>query len=181
MSEPSAAAAGIVDARPKAPPLVRRMAAFLYEGVLLFGVLFTLNLVYYGFTRQNTAAQTHAPLMMLSFLALGAYFIHFWTRGGQTLAQKTWHLRVVTEDGGPLSPKRALARYLAAWLWFVPPYALIYALGIQNSFAWYFGLPAAWIALYASSSFLHPRRQFWHDALCDTAIVTKLPAAPLPQ
>jgi len=180
MSEPSAAAFGS-EARLRAPPLVRRMAAFLYEAVLLFGVLFTLNLVYFGFTRQADPSRTHAPLMVLSFLLLGAYFIHFWTRGGQTLAAKTWHLRVVTDRGGPLSPKRALARYIASWLWLVPPYAIIFALGLPKTFALYFGLPLAWIAIYALSSFLHPRRQFWHDALCDTAIVTKLPTAPLPQ
>jgi len=167
--------------RPFAAPLLRRMAAFLYEGVLLFGVLFTTSLAYFAVTRHNTASQTHAPLMVLSFLVLGAYFIHFWTRGGQTLAQKTWHLRVVAADGGPLSPRRALARYLVAWLWFLPPYAIVYALGIQHSFAWYFGAPGAWVAIYALSSFLHPRRQFWHDALCDTAIVTKRPTAPLPK
>ena len=174
MSE-SAAAAARTDTRPMAPPLLTRMAAFLYEGVLLFGVLFTLSLVYFAFTRQD---RPHSPMMVLSFLILGAYFIHFWTRTGQTLPLKTWHLRVVAEDGGLMSPKRALARYLAAWLWFVPPFALTYALDVRNSFAWYFGLPLAWIVLYALSSFLHPRRQFWHDALCDTAIVSVRPAPP---
>ena len=175
MSRASAGAA-VVDGRPKAPPLLTRMAAFLYEGVLLFGVLFTLSLVYFAFTKQDLAGRHDSPMMVLSFLVLGAYFIHFWTRGGQTLALKTWHLRVVAEDGGPLSPKRALARYLAAWLWFVPPFALAYALGVPKSFSWYFGLPSAWVVLYALSSSLHPRRQFWHDALCDTAIVSVRPA-----
>ena len=177
MSPPSAVAAGI-DARPKAPSLLTRMAAFLYEGVLLFGVLFTLSMVYFAFTKQDLAGRANSPMMVLSFLILGGYFIHFWTRGGQTLALKTWHLRVATGDGGPLSPKRALARYLATWLWFVPPFALVYALGLPKSFAWYLGVPLAWIVLYALSSFLHPRRQFWHDALCDTAIVSKPPPAP---
>ena len=177
MSQPAAADASM-DARPKAPPLLTRMAAFLYEGVLLFGVLFTLNMIYFAFTKQDLAGRSHSPMMVLSFLVLGAYFIHFWTRGGQTLALKTWHLRVASEDGGPLSPKRALARYLAAWLWFLPPYALFYTLGLPKTFAWYFGLPLVWIVLYALSSFLHPRRQFWHDALCDTAIVSKPLPAP---
>ena len=177
MSGAAGAAAG-ADTRPMAPPLLTRMAAFLYEGVLLFGVLFSLNLVYFAFTKQDLAGRQHSPMVVLSFLVLAAYFIHFWTRTGQTLPLKTWHLRIVANDGGLLSPKRALARYLAAWLWFVPPFALTYALGTRNSFAWYFGLPLAWIVLYALSSFLHPRRQFWHDALCDTAIVSVRPAPP---
>jgi uncharacterized RDD family membrane protein YckC len=177
MSAPAAHAAALPTLA-RAPSLARRMLAFTYEAVLLFGVLFTLNLVYFGFTHQSAPADTHGPLMGLSFLVLGAYFIHFWIRGGQTLALKTWHLRIVTDQGAPLSPKRALARYLASWLWLVPPYALIYALGLPRSFSVYFGLPLAWVALYAVSSFLHPRRQFWHDALCDTAVVAQPPAVP---
>jgi len=47
-------------------------------------------------------------------VVLGVYFIGLWTRAGQTLAMKTWHLRVLTNTGAPLSPRRALARYLAA-------------------------------------------------------------------
>jgi uncharacterized RDD family membrane protein YckC len=177
MSQPAAAAEG-GDAKPTAPPLLTRMAAFLYEGVLLFGVLFTLSLVHFAFTKQDLGGRARSPMVVLSFLVLGAYFIHFWTRGGQTLALKTWYLRVATEDGGALSPKRALLRYLAAWVWFLPPFALSYALGVPRSFAWHFGLPLAWVVLYALSSFLHPRRQFWHDALCDTAIVSVRPAPP---
>ena len=97
MSEPSADAA--TDSAPASPfelrdqrlvaaPLVRRMVAFMYEGVLLFGVLFTLNLVYYGFTKQTNATQTHTPLLVLTFFVLGTYFIYFWIRGGQTLATR---------------------------------------------------------------------------------------------
>jgi hypothetical protein len=31
------------------------------------------------------------------------------------------------------------------------------------------------VIVYAASALLHPRRQFWHDALCDTAIVDAPP------
>ncbi len=188
MNEPSAAAATdpapaspfeLRDQRLVAAPLVRRMVAFMYEGVLLFGVLFTLNLVYYGFTKQTNATQTHTPLLVLTFFVLGTYFIYFWIRGGQTLAQKTWHLRVLTAQGHPMSPRRALARYMASWLWFLPPLMLISALGLAKSPWTVFGLLGAWVALYALSALLHPRRQFWHDALCDTAVVHVRPA-PLP-
>lgn len=186
MSDPTAAAAGAAadvspDGRVVAPALVRRLAAFLYESVLLFGVLFTLNLVYFGFTHQSDPSLTHAPLMGLSFLVLGAYFIYFWTHGGQTLAQKTWHLRVVTDVGQPLPPRRALMRYIASWVWVLPPFVLIVALGLPKSRGLYFGAPLVWIVGYAASSLLHPRRQFWHDALCGTAIGNKQPTAPLPQ
>ena len=114
------------------------------------------------------------------FVVLGLYFVGLWLRSGQTLAAKTWHLRVVSADGSPLRPRRAVMRYVAAWVWLLPPLALAKLLGPPGAAA-VFGLMAAWILLYALSALLHPRHQFWHDALCGTAIVDARPAAPLPQ
>jgi uncharacterized RDD family membrane protein YckC len=156
------------------------MAAFLYEGVLLFGVLAVAGTVYAVAVHQTSGIQKRTGLMAVCFVVLGLYFIVLWTRAGQTLPMKTWHLRLVTDRGLALTPRRALARYLAAWAWFVPPLALAGALHLPNAWA-IFGLLAGWIALYALSALLHPSRQFWHDSLCDTAIVTVRPAAPLPQ
>lgn len=185
MSEPSAAAAGAAagfsaDGRLVAAPLVRRMAAFLYEGVLLFGVLAFAGLVYAVLVHQTSGIEKRTGLMAVCFAVLGIYFVGLWTRAGQTLAMKTWHLRVLTDRGLPLSPRRALARYLASYVWFLPPLMLAGALNLPSPGA-IFGVLAAWIVLYALSALLHPRRQFWHDALCDTAIVGSRPAAPLPQ
>ena len=187
MSEPSPAVAPTVSGSARtdggrlvAAPLVRRMAAFLYEGVLVFGIVFATGLVYGIVVRQTNAMQHRPGLIAAEFLVLGLYFIGLWTRGGQTLAMKTWHLRVATDTGAPLTPRRALARYLAAWVWFLPPLVLASTFA-QPSVTAYLGIPAIWIVLYALAALLHPRRQFWHDALCDTAIVTARPAAPLPQ
>jgi len=185
MSAPDAAAvddgpAGAHDSRVAAPPLVRRMAAFLYEGVLLFGVLGVTALVYGVLAHQTSGIEKRTGLIAVCFLVLGVYFIGLWTRAGQTLAMKTWHLRITAADGAPLAPYRALARYLAAYVWFLPPLALASALRLPSAWA-IFGLVAGWIVLYALAALLHPRRQFWHDALCGTAIGTARPLAPLPQ
>jgi len=163
-----------------APPLLRRMAAFLYEGVLLFGVLAVAALVYGVAVHQTSGIEHRSGLIAVCFVVLGLYFIGLWTRAGQTLAMKTWHLRLIATDGAPLSPRRALARYLASYVWFLPPLVLAGALRLPTPGA-IFGLVAAWIALYALAALLHPRRQFWHDALCGTSIVTARPSAPLPQ
>ncbi len=185
MSAPDAAAPTATDpASPPTPlvaaPLVRRMAAFLYEGVLLFGVLAFAALVYGVAVHQTSGIEKRTGLIAVCFVVLGVYFIGLWTQAGQTLAMKTWHLRVLTDRGLPLSPRRALARYLASWIWFLPPLALAGALRLPSAAA-IFGLLAGWIAAYALSALLHPRRQFWHDALCDTAIVGYRPTKPLPQ
>lgn len=175
----SSASASIAGGLPAAP-LLRRMAALLYESVLLFGILFATGLIYAIAVRQTNGMQHRTGLIAVCFLVLGLYFIGLWTRGGQTLAMKTWHLRVVTRAGEPLTPRRALTRYVTSWVWFLPPLLLTHALALPNAAA-YFGVVAVWIVLYALSALAHPRGQFWHDALCDTAVVTALPLAPLPQ
>ena len=186
MSEPSATHAASSVSGPLqlerlvAAPLLRRMAAFLYEGVLLFGVLAVAGTVYGVAVHQTSGIEKRTGLMAVCFIVLGLYFIGLWTRAGQTLPMKTWHLRLLTDRGLPLTPRRALARYLAAWIWFVPPLALASALQLPNAWA-IFGVVGGWVVLYALSALLHPTRQFWHDWLCDTAIVTSRPASPLPQ
>ena len=179
MSGPQAAAAPSsavtpADAPLATAPLYRRMMAFLYEGVLLFGILVATALAYGIAVQQTNAMQHRTGLIAVCFFVLGLYFIGTWTHGGQTLAMKTWHLRVLTDTGAPLTPRRALMRYVASWVWFVPPLAFASA-ALPRSVAVYLGVPAAWIALYAASALLHPRRQFWHDALCGTAIVVAPP------
>ncbi len=186
MSEPSAVAAQgsdpssrfeMRDQRLLAAPLVRRMAAFMYEGVLLFGIVFATGLVFAVTTHQTSGMKLRGAFLAVLFFVVGLYFIGFWIRSGQTLAMKTWHLRVVTDRGRPLTPRRALARYAAAYVWFLPALALAKALMPVNGYA-VAGIVVGWITLYALAALLHPRRQFWHDALCDTAIIFEPPAPP---
>ena len=155
-----------------APPgLARRFAAFVYEGVLLFGVLFFACFVYVVLTRQQDAL-FGLPGYVFTFTVPAAYFLTFWTRTGQTLALKTWHLRIVDSQGRPLRIGRAFARYVLSWLWLLPGLSL-----------WLFGARgwmlaagmAAWIACYLLIARLHPQRQFLHDVLSGSRVITQLP------
>ncbi|MFT7723437.1 MAG: RDD family protein [Roseateles sp.] len=156
------------------PGLARRFAAFLYEGVLLFGVVFFAGFLYSVLTRQQHALQGRAGLGVFLFVVLGLYFVGFWTRSGQTLAMKTWHLRVVDAAGRPLGRGRALLRYLFGWLWFLPALLSVWALGLHGGGA-IAGALVAGIAGYLLIARLHPQRQFLHDLICGTRIVTQLP------
>ena len=156
------------------PGLARRMAAFVYEGVLLFGVLFVAGYLYSALTQQRHALQGQAGLQVFVFVVLAIYFVVFWTRGGQTVAMKAWHVRVVTADGRPLSQIRALARYVASWVWFVPALAAAWLAELHRAFE-IFGLMIVGVIAYALLSLAHPQRQFWHDALCGTRLVTWRP------
>ncbi|HEY9105395.1 MAG TPA: RDD family protein [Roseateles sp.] len=161
-----------------APPgLARRFAAFLYEGVLLFGVIFFAGFLYSVLTRQEHALQGRVGLGVFLFLVLGLYFVGFWTRSGQTLAMKTWHLRITDLAGRPLGWGRALARYAFSWLWFLPALVSVRLMGLHSGGA-IVGSLIAGVLAYLLIARLHPQRQFLHDAICGSRVVTQLPSRP---
>lgn len=158
----------------QAPGLWRRMACWLYEGMLMFGVVFIAGYLFGTLSQTRHALDNRLALQGFLFVVFGIYFTWFWSKG-QTLAMKTWHIRVVDRHGRTVSQPQAFARYLLSWLWFLPPLALIapFKLPAGESFVLLLG----WIAVWAIASRLHPQSQFWHDALAGTRLVTSLPKA----
>ena len=153
-----------------APGLARRLAAFVYEGVLLFGVVMIAGLLYSGLTQQRHALQGRFGLMAFLFLVLGLYFSWFWSRGGQTVAMKAWHIRLLTADGAPVSQLRAAARYALSWFWFLPATAAVYGAGLHGRAEIVTAMVTGVLA-YAALAWLRPDRQFWHDVVCGTRLV----------
>ena len=152
------------------------MACWMYEGLLMFGVVFIAGYLFSTLSQTRNALDNRHALQAFVFVIFGIYFVWFWARG-QTLAMKTWDIRVVDLHGQRISQKRALLRYALSWLWFLPP------LGIS----WLLGLPATegavltlgWVAVWAVLARFHPHRQFWHDAWAGTQLVTwKAPETP---
>lgn len=146
------------------------MAAFLYEGVLLFGVVMGVGFAYSVAVQQHNAMQQREGMQAALFLALSAYFIGFWIHGGQTLAMKTWQLRVLRADGLPLSLQQAAIRYVLSWLWFWPPLLVCWLAQWHRKYE-ILGLMLVWIGMYAGLSKLTPQRQFLHDHLCKTRLI----------
>ena len=157
------------------PGLARRLAAFVYEGVLLFGVTMLTGLLYAGLTQQRHALQGKAGLQAFMFVVLGIYFVWFWSRGGQTVAMQAWNIRLVMADGRPVSQARALRRYLLAWFWFMPALATAFWADLQGPGA-ATTLLLAGVLTYAALTRLRPDRQFWHDAVCGTRLIDWRPA-----
>jgi len=149
------------------------MACWLYEGMLLFGVVFIADYLFSTLSQTRHALENRHPQQAFLFLVLGIYFIWFWSRG-QTLAMKTWHIRIVDRQGRALTQARALLRYLLSWLWFVPPWLLTWALGLDARYV--FVLSLGWIALWLLLAKLHKDGQFLHDVLAGTRLVS----APVP-
>jgi uncharacterized RDD family membrane protein YckC len=157
-------------AEPLVPTVRRRLATLLYEGVLLFGVVFFAGYLFSTLTQQRNGLVHHNLLAAWVGLVVGAYFVWFWTHGGQTLPMKTWRLRVVrARDGAKLSVGRAVARYVFAWLWFLPPLAVHPLLGL--SVPQTLVLAGVWFFVYAAVGRLGAGRQFVHDWLAGTRVV----------
>jgi uncharacterized RDD family membrane protein YckC len=154
--------------------LRRRLAAMVYEGVILFGVVMIAGLIYSPLTEQRHALQGRHGLMAFEFLVLAAYFIGFWSHGGQTIAAKTWQVRIVTRDGRPLTLWRTLARFLLTSLWFLPALLTAYVVGIRSVYD-FLGVLAGGMVVYVVLALLLPGRQFLHDHLCETRLARTPP------
>jgi uncharacterized RDD family membrane protein YckC len=102
--------------------LLIRLAAMTYEGVLLFGVVFVVAYAVLALARWTYPLESlqRAVLQTILFFALGLYFTYQWSKTGQTLAMKSWHLRLVDKTGRPPPRATAALRYVLAWHLFLP-------------------------------------------------------------
>lgn len=134
------------DREPVLPGIGRRLGAMSYEALLLVGVLAILivPLIVLGWGTQTLLPIPWVRIYV--FLGLAAYFIWHWHGGRQTLAMRTWKLRIAGADGGPPQLRQLAVRYVLAW----PSIGL-------------FGLGILW-------AFVDRDRQFLHDRLAGTRI-----------
>jgi uncharacterized RDD family membrane protein YckC len=157
----------------QAPPLARRMASWLYEGMLLFGVVFTAALVFSIATQMRHGLDDRQWLLKaFLFIVFGIYCTWFWSRG-QTLAMRAWRIGMVDRHGRRVTQGRALLRYIYSWIWLLPPLSAFESrkFTVMEVSVLMFG----WVAVWALLSRFHPQRQFWHDAWAGTRLVDATP------
>lgn len=132
---------------PAAASVARRLASLLYESLLAFAIVFFAGLLFYGAASGRLSGLIRSLFQIYLIVILGLYFAWCWHRGGQTLPMKTWKLRLVSTEGGPISLRRAALRYLLACL----------SIGLA-------GTGFLWAAFDRD-------RQFLHDRLAGTRII----------
>ena len=120
-----------------------------YEGTLLFGVAFVSTALFLLASGGASGLQDwrHLALQVYLGAVFAGYFLWCWLRGGQTLAMKAWHIRLVAPGRAHVPPGKALLRFVLAVL-LVPS-----------------GIGILW-ALFDSD------RQFLHDRLAGTRLVS---------
>ena len=87
------------------------MACWVYEGLLLFGVVFISGYLFSTLSQTRHALDNRHALQAFLFVIFGIYFIWFWSRG-QTLAMKTWRIKIVMLGQATVPFKNAALRYL---------------------------------------------------------------------
>jgi uncharacterized RDD family membrane protein YckC len=132
-----------------APGILRRLAAMTYEGTLLFGVAFVSTALFLLASGGASGLEgwRHLALQVYLGAVFAGYFLWCWLRGGQTLAMKAWHIRLVAPGLERVPPGKALLRLALAAL-LVPS-----------------GIGILW-ALFDRE------RQFLHDRLAGTRLVS---------
>ncbi len=146
----------------------------VYEAFLLISVELLAMLIYLLITRnQHTPTIDHGRNAVF-FLVAAAYFIHSWTGSGHTLAMKTWRIKVV-KPGYKTVPFRAAAiRYIMAWGWFLPAIVACYALKWTpaHDASKMCAAFAVGIAAWAATALLDKDRQFLHDRVAGTRMIS---------
>ncbi len=132
-----------------APGIPRRLAGILYESLLLVGVGAVLVLLPHVILGMATDRTAHPWLLQVHLVGvLAAYFVWFWRHGGQTLAMKTWKIRLVdARSAETVSLPQALLRFALCW-----PSLLLCGAGL------------IW-------AFFDRDRQFLHDRLAGTRLI----------
>jgi len=102
-------------------PLWRRIAAFLYDILLLTAIFFVVTAIVVVIF--NSGEHTHHPLYFVLLYAIGLLFFTWcWRRGGQTLGMQAWRIMLVNDKLGPITKTQCLKRYLAGTFCFIFTY-----------------------------------------------------------
>jgi uncharacterized RDD family membrane protein YckC len=131
------------------PPasFLARLAAMVYELLLVTAVLFVASLPFLYLVGSAVTGWRHAVFQLYLAGVLFAYFSAFWMRSGQTLAMKTWRIRLVDQNGGRPTLRQCALRFVLALI------------GLLLAGAGF------WWALFDRD------RQFLHDRIAGTRLV----------
>lgn len=157
--------------------LARRLAASLYEGLLLAALALVVSLILLPWVAPGTAYASRTLVLPAPnaraisfaclFAAAGAYCIWLWSAGRRSLPMRTWRIALTTVTGAAVSPGRSAVRYLAAWIGPACAIAVYLAMRPYGHRRW----AAALLAVNYAWALVDPDRQFLHDRLAGTRLV----------
>ena len=127
--------------------LWRRLAALVYDWILLTAIFFVATVALLAF-REGKAFPANDPAYSACLILTAVtFFGWFWTHGGQTLGMRAWKIQAIGAAGQSLSWGQALIRSLVAMLGAV-----------------FFGLGFLWVLVDS-------RRRSWQDIASDSQVI----------
>jgi uncharacterized RDD family membrane protein YckC len=152
------------------PTRLRRFASMMYEGVLLFAVVFLADYLFDTLTQSKHGLMLRSTRQAWLFLAIGGYFLLCWTRSGQTLPMKAWHIRLVDIHGAIPSFGRLVLRFVLMWILPLLGAATVWA--ISKLTGWPGALSLIVLAPFTVfvTTWFSPQKQFLHDLLAGTRL-----------
>ncbi|MFO1351664.1 MAG: RDD family protein [Gammaproteobacteria bacterium] len=127
--------------------LPRRLAALVYDALLVFGLLFAATALLLPFTHGEAIRPGHYEYTFYLVLVCFLFYGWCWTHGGQTLGMQAWKIRAQARDGTAITWTQAGARFCAAILSWLP-----------------LGLGYWWMLI-------DRERLTWHDRMSSTVVV----------
>ena len=143
----------------------------IYEGVLLFGVVFIADYAFDTLTQSRHALMLRHSRQIWLFLVIGLYFMACWRRTGQTLPMKAWDIRLVDKTGAKPSIATLLFRY--ALMWVIPTAVTAIIWAVTHLIGWPTLLMLSVAAPFANliPTWFTQGQQFLHDRLVGTALI----------
>jgi uncharacterized RDD family membrane protein YckC len=92
------------------------LAACAYELLLLIALWMFCTWIFLSMFGDASTGYKRYGLQLVLWFSTGVYFVWCWSKSGQTLATKTWKIKLVNQENNTLMPKQALVRYALASL-----------------------------------------------------------------
>ena len=88
--------------------LIRRLAAFLYDSLLLIALFMLLTAI--AVRLNDGEAIEHLAYKFALLPIAWFFFAWFWSKSGQTLGMQAWRIKMTNNEGGRVVFPKALAR-----------------------------------------------------------------------
>jgi uncharacterized RDD family membrane protein YckC len=128
--------------------LVRRLLAIAYDALIVVALLMLATAAIMPFMSTQPVA-SHDPWFTAWLLCVWFFYLGWCWRKGMTLGMRAWKLRLVTDNGLPLSWAACLLRFLLS---------LVGGMLLGAGYLW---------------SLFQPERRCWHDLATGTRVVRR--------
>jgi uncharacterized RDD family membrane protein YckC len=100
--------------------LARRLAAILYDSMLILALLFLATLPFVAMRDGEPVDPGYLPHQLVLLGVTWLFLAGFWSSSGRTLGMQAWRLRVEDDNGNAPDLAAATVRFFAAILSWLP-------------------------------------------------------------